>query len=138
MWFLTYAFTRGCDSATRQNSASQSLSSTTQLTWQRAGSVCQRCVLEVLKRTWLVEPTGLYESSTALIGRSLAKAAVMAAVMAAVILLHAMSASSWYMSCAGWVPPLHTRWLSSHSRVMRLSWPNRCSLGASPASRHLV
>ncbi len=35
--------------------------------------------------------------------------------MPAVIRLQAMSASSWYMSCAGKVPPLQTRWLSSHS-----------------------
>ena len=52
----------------RQNSASQSLSRTIQLTGQRRESVCQRLVLVVLKFTWAVEPTGLYGSSTALTG----------------------------------------------------------------------
>jgi hypothetical protein len=65
--------------------------------WQRAGSVCQRCVREVLNRTREVEPTGLYASSRAFMGRSPAKARVIALV----IRLHAMSASSWYRSWAG-------------------------------------
>ena len=44
----------GCDSATRQNSASQSLSSTTQLTWFFGGGpvVSQRSARDVLNRTW--------------------------------------------------------------------------------------
>ena len=29
-------------------------------------------------------------------------------------------------------------YLSSHWRVIRFNWPNRCSLGSSPGSRHLV
>ena len=49
--------------------------------------------------------------------------------MAAVILLQALSASFWYMSWAGWVPLLQTRWVSSYSRVMRLSWPEQVQLG---------
>ena len=53
------AFARA--SATRQNSASQSLSSTTQLTWFLGGGplVSQRSERDVLKRTCLVEPVGL-------------------------------------------------------------------------------
>ena len=46
-------------SATRQNSASQSLSQTTQLTWHLRGSVCQRVSFEVVKLTKRVEPVGL-------------------------------------------------------------------------------
>ena len=41
--------------------------------------------------------------------------------IAAVMRLHAMSASSWYISSAGYVSPLHTRQVSSHSFVMRFS-----------------
>ena len=33
---------------------------------------------------------------------------------------------------------MQTRWLSSHCRVTRLSWPNRFNWGLSPGSRHLV
>ena len=50
-------------------------------------------------------------------------------VMPAVIRSQAMSASSWYINWAGYVLPLHTRQLSSHCRVIRLSCPNRWSLG---------
>ena len=38
--------------------------------WQRRASVSHRSVFEVLKFTWIVEPVGLYGSSTALMGRS--------------------------------------------------------------------
>src|SRR5262249_52047600 len=49
------------DSATRQNSASQSLSRMTQLTWFLASGplVSHRSAREVVKRTCAVEPVGL-------------------------------------------------------------------------------
>jgi hypothetical protein len=40
----------------------------TQLIWQRRESVSQRSFFDVLKLTMCVEPVGLYESSTALMG----------------------------------------------------------------------
>ena len=65
----------------------------------------------------MVEPVGLYGSSKALMGRSPTSALVIPAVMRS----QAMSASSWYLSWAGYVPPLQTRQVSSHCLVMRLS-----------------
>ena len=50
----------------------------------------------------------------------------------------AMSASCSYSSSAGYVLPLQTKQVSSHCFVMRLSWPNRCSFGSSPASLNFV
>ena len=70
MWFFTYASTRGCVSATRQNSASRVLSQTAQLTWQRFPAVSQRVFFEVGNRTSRVDPSGLYGSSMAVIGAS--------------------------------------------------------------------
>ena len=59
-------------------------------------------------------------------------------VMAAVILLQAMSASDWYISCAGKVPPRQTRQVSSHCLTTFRSLPNRCIFRSSLGSRHLV
>ena len=59
-------------------------------------------------------------------------------VIAAVILLHAMSARDWYISCAGCVPPRHMRQVSSHCLTTFLSLPNRCIFMSSLGSRHLV
>ena len=81
-----------------------------------------------------MEPIGLYGSRTAWTGRSSRWRATIPRVMRS----QAVSARLWYMSCAGYVPPLHTRWSFNHWRVIRLSWPNRCSFGSSPGSRHLV
>src|SRR6218665_1541343 len=50
----------------------------------------------------------------------------------------ASSARVLYLSWAGWGPPLQSRYLSSHWRAMRLSWPNRCSWGCPSASRKRV
>src|SRR6218665_46209 len=63
LWFLVWASTLGWLSATRQNSASQSLSRMTQFTWffgwlSRPG-VSQRCSRAVLKRTCAVLPVGV-------------------------------------------------------------------------------
>ena len=82
----------------------------------------------------IVERTGLYGSSTAWTGRSSRWRATIPRVMRS----QAVSARLWYRSWAGQVLPLQTRWSFSHGRVIRLSWPNRCSFGSSPGSRHLV
>ena len=68
-----------------------------QFTWHLRESASQRLVLDVLKFTCAVEPVGLNESSSAFTGYSLARLLVMAAVM----ISQALSAKSWYMSCAG-------------------------------------
>ena len=94
LWFFTYAMTLECPSATRQNSASQSLSRTTQFTWHLRASVSHRLVLVVVKFTCAVEPVGLKGSSNALTGYPFAWLLVMPAVM----ISHALSANSWYMS----------------------------------------
>src|SRR5690606_42106083 len=97
----------------------------TQLTWHLRGSVCQRFRLEVVKFTWRVDPSGLYGSRITVGLRS-----EWARVMADMIFSHAMSANTSYMSCAGKVPPSHTRHSCSHWRVMRFSWQKRCSFGS--------
>jgi hypothetical protein len=77
----------------------------TQLMWHFRSSVFHRSVRDVLNFTCIVESVGLYGSSTAFMGRS----PTSERVMPAVIRSHAMSASSWYISCAGYVPPVQFR-----------------------------
>ncbi|CFP57393.1 Uncharacterised protein [Bordetella pertussis] len=94
----------GCDSATRQNSASQPLSRITQLTWFfgwfSTPRVSQRSLpgREVLKRTCAVLPVGLNGSRMALTCRPFSSSF---AVMPLVMRWQAVSASSRYINCAG-------------------------------------
>ena len=99
----------------------------------RVGFVPVRLV--VLKFTCAVEPTGLYGSSTAFTGRL----PISARVMAAVIRSQAMSASSWYMSCAGIGAALAYEAVVEPLLCDALELAEEMdSLGSSPGSRHLV
>src|SRR5438128_1858829 len=97
LWFFTYARARGWVSTTRQNSASQSLSRITQLTWHFRESVSHRLIFDVVKLTCMVEPVGLNGSSNASTGFSPTNLRLIPATMRS----HAMSANTLYFSCAG-------------------------------------
>ena len=92
--------------------------------WQGRESVSQRSDLDVLKRTWPVEPIGLYASSSALIGRSSMSARLIAGCNPLTrhvreFLIHEMCRISVAFA---------DKIVSSHFLVMRLNCPNKWSL----------
>jgi hypothetical protein len=125
------AGTRGCDSATRQSSASQSPSSTTQLMWQRCGLVWPAFSLRRVE-------VDVGRGTDRVVGVKRCLDWAFAQKRGADARGNAPRRRCPPVPDTSVAPDtcrlLQTRQVSSHSLAMRLSWPNRCSFGSSPGS----